>query len=397
MFQPVTLSVPFDTGEEGSMQIPLYERTELTYWSRDVVSSSRTVLLRDVETLSGKNAINKLSKSHAVIGIAIGTTQSKNVLYLIISPTDRLTEESCIYFVQKYDGITKSMNQKLSISQLSKIYNSDPSHRLNNKHITVGSINRPQISFDLICGYQNPTTKICYDFFQTEFQIMCIEKVSKEVAEINYDFYITGRKKETPLSNVQLNRKKRRLVREESSDEESMIETTKAIKTHSFQIPTRCGEIVCSDVNTEVFKKLIGKGRYGIRVANGGGKVAVIPLVREKYGENKNPVMLSEMHVVRDVEGAFRTEHTISTLITALEALDCKLESRNVPYKEANEIRGAVSATLLNDISWRMVDENNSELMKFKSVGIDIDQVKFDYCKQYNVTNTIYILDHTDN
>jgi hypothetical protein len=202
-----------------------------------------------------------------------------------------------------------------------------------------------------------------------EFRLICVNNWKPEHAAIQYDFELTGAKPTLHLSDCQIKRKRQ----QEQCPTECLQGNGKAIRTHSFQIPA----YISAEIYTEEksFVTLKKKGRYGIKSENSGGRVAVVPVSTSKYGSNKKSIPLSEMHVVRDVPEAFMLQHTISTLSTAIDALDDKLAL--ISKKDvARRIRGAVSATLLTDISWRMVDDDRDTCPhKFKNVQIDIDQV----------------------
>jgi hypothetical protein len=114
---------------------------------------------------------------------------------------------------------------------------------------------------------------------------------------------------------------------------------------------------------------------YKIKSKDSGGLARVASLLRNDFGSNED-VLLSEFHVVNSVPSVYKTEHTTSTILRALHALESKCRQQGKTSSQMDEIRGAVSSKFFEDSSFRIVAEDSSP-SEFKEITVDIDQVRF--------------------
>jgi hypothetical protein len=135
------------------------------------------------------------------------------------------------------------------------------------------------------------------------------------------------------------------------------------------------GEVV-KDVNGNQVKIKGFKGRFGNRSKDCGGKVAIVPVLSNLDGSVAD-ITRSEMHVVTTIPNIFSLEHSFKTLHRAISAL-----RETCPVADWKEVQGAVASYLMEDVSWRMVEDPPCEHV-IKQLKVDIDQVRnflFDIC-----------------
>jgi hypothetical protein len=189
-----------------------------------------------------------------------------------------------------------------------------------------------------------------------------------EISAQQYDLIVTGRTNLVPKSQNQMNRK------------EKSMELNSTIVDEPHQKRQKLAYMLPQPIGAELFVCNLDEDLSGIKKKQGLGikkvnaNVALVNILGSKYGKYKKFVPLSEMHCTKEVEGAFCTEHSVETIVQAIDALNEKLIFMNVLPAECEQIRGAVASKLLEDIGWRL-GPNKASPKKFKNLKVDIDQV----------------------
>jgi hypothetical protein len=371
------LRVQLDSDKNIFCEVPLHQRSVETNWTHvKNIESNKTRIspiilnLQSIQLIEKIEAEKKFQTVYGVIGLAFGAADA--VYFLVMCPSDNSSKDTNVFFVARKRPTTKVISNKCCIADLllaRKLDNSDNITITAERTISVDRICRIKI-LNEYCDFYIVRRDISSGMLLIGVNGVKLEATNRE----QYDLIVTGKVWSVPPSINQVKRIERKRQRDVDIINLSSVKKNRCDKMIplAYILPPAVSAEFDSFSTTEVESGVKKKQGFGIKKIN--GHVRIVPPLGSKYGKFKRDIPLSEMHCTKEVDNAFHTVHSISTITSAIDALEDQIRASNVSVDEKERIIGAVASTLLEDIGWRMGPENDCA-QKFKNIKVDIDQV----------------------
>lgn len=350
------LSFELDNG--GFTELELFQIAEHSEWkSRKELSIGENIknyTFVDIPLVNNEMDTNKLIGTvHAIIGIVINKTpnQSCKYYYMIMVPNQDFKFN--VYLVQHSWKYTTTLYNKCNMSGVISNLIGDPI--------------KWKIPHDFICSIMVANDDNWFAFYAAcgIFTVVGTKdlKTNNKIV-LEYNNLTLGVHNRQNVTKRQIQRQ----IRHENKKQK-----VKHTLSYSDSVAVMLPEAVAKKflVGKDIYDKTFdAHGSYGIRSKDLGGRTKILPILSHLPVTHNPPISQSEMHVVTSLPEAFRTEHSFSTLASAINSLKSEC-----PPDEMIKIVGAVSSKFFEDISWRLVPEIDVP-QRIKSLKIDIDQVK---------------------
>jgi hypothetical protein len=361
---------------DGATEIPLFQIAQSTKWSpaspaQGTRPTGSVFGFDSVKFVSEQTEIKQLlNRVFGIIGVLV---HDRSLFFIVSVPTQNC--QFHIYAIKYHHKYTHTINCNLEVPHMLKNLSCPLKWKVPFLRITEIFINE---EFDIytLFAIQGNMRLVGHD------QIRQSDAILKE-----YNDHVTGKKDILLLDNKQQEGKRKRDYQDHSSID-WMVVKTKFTKKSNAVITSKKGKVVA--VPQHITHQLnanrppiIQRGdpgyipnyHFGVRSHDNGGRSLTIPLTPVVRVTKRTPRM-SEMHVTMTTPGAFMQQHSIETILFAVDELKQHLLDKQCSAETSNKILGAVSSLLLEDISWQLSD---SPVVPhhFASIKVDIDQVSF--------------------
>jgi hypothetical protein len=360
----------------GATELPLFQIAQSTKWGPAETRNSASVIgIENIEFLREKTEINTLIKS--VFGIVGILLHSRTVYFLLSVPSNDTTCH--IFAIKQNHSWTHTINCKLDVPHMLKNLLWPHRWKVPCERVTELCIGESLDIFTLFAvkhGMELVGHKHIRDSNAMTLEYNRI-LLGHNMSAKTYDAKRNWKRKESSDTN-------NHQISPEfwSTMKKQIIEKTNCKITSTLGVVVAIPQHITHQLNANkpatVLKGNPGylpDNHFGVRSHNNGGRTKVKPLtVLQRV--SKPTKTMSEMHVVTTVPGVFQQQHSINTVLLAVDKLNDILISHNTSDERIDKIMGAVSSSLLEDISWQLV---NSPCVphRFQSVKVDIDQVIF--------------------
>jgi hypothetical protein len=380
----------FECQTYGYSELKLFERGEDTCWSHhqnNILSNNnieRRYFFNDISVINEVDQISTLlsGKVYGCVGVAVFKALDNDCIYYYLVMIPNNQRKFNLFFILNKCKITSCLYKRFDmVNSIHKLQ--DPQNwTLPHERVCVEFIGDKMFAFFALSsklqlfGHNNVK---CARSVLCEFNQITIGTDLNPILNRKQATKINKRSLERDISSK--NNSKRKALGSSPESYVMPIQTTRQFldgrditDKSGYKLSNRNSKDYLSgkdikDVNGNSIKIKGFRGRFGNRSVDCGGNVAIVPVLSNLDGSVAD-ITRSEMHVVTTMPDVFSLKHSFSTLHRAITKL-----REQCPIDDWKEVQGAVASNLLEDVSWRMVEDTPSEHV-IKQLKVDIDQVQ---------------------